>query len=299
MTHLVQGQDPNLKPIAGPYNAHQDPLPSNPFLTCSKSETDADSQASVAADVATANIKSYCSKVSGTSLDADKSPVTFNTFPVEGNDKTVVALAAALNVGDPECTAERKIDENECNAQLALTLNDCDKEFKTNKHGGVIVSECIAWSVAVTHGDNSAPLDSSDPAPKPADKPSAGKFKPGWCTMHVTQWQKNTDDGAHPHSPEYNIDVEIFDGADPPKPLYLYDCDGCGTKATTVALNGAPNVYNTVLPNRVIVVVGAKDEDVVKFEYGDQKWDSNDQVHHSNFGPFEDQKRQGDTGFSC
>lgn len=66
-----------------------------------------------------------------------------------------------------------------------------------------------------------------------------------------------------------------------------------------VALNGKATLIESELPLKMEITVGAVDADPILFKYGDQSWGSNDQAHHSNFGPFEDGKRHGDTGFTC
>jgi hypothetical protein len=131
----------------------------------------------------------------------------------------------------------------------------------------------------------------------PAAPPSAPKFAPGWCGMHVTQYQKNEDSGPNAHSPDYMIDVSLFDANQ--KPIQMYNCNNCGTTSRTIALKGAPNDFHSDLPVDMIVTLGAVDSDAILFQYGDQSWGSNDQAHHSNWGAYDNGKREGDTGFSC
>ena len=124
---------------------------------------------------------------------------------------------------------------------------------------------------------------------------SPDTFTGGWCGMHVTQYQKNEPDGPAANSPDYVLSVCIYDANQVLLNQYPGE-DGCGQ---FVALNGVAQAIDTALPNLMYVTVGAVDDDAVLFTYGDQDWGSNDQPHHSNFGAYDNGKREGDTGFSC
>ena len=122
-------------------------------------------------------------------------------------------------------------------------------------------------------------------------------FTGGWCGMHVTQYQKNEPDvpAFAANNPEYVLEVCIYDANQ--VLLNKFDGeDGCGN---FVALNGQSQAIVTALPNLMYITVGAVDDDAVLFTYGNQDWGSNDQEHHSDFGPYDSGKREGDTGFSC
>ncbi len=154
-------------------------------------------------------------------------------------------------------------------------------------------------------GQNNDPLDPVDPAvdqtldlapSTPAAAPPS--YATGWCGMHIVQYQKNEQgDPAHPSNPEYVIDVSLFDAKQ--KPIPLKNCNGCGNTASTVAPNGKAAYIESSLPYGMEITCGAVDSDAVLFAYADQFWGSNDQPHHSNFGPYSDGSRSGDTGFTC
>lgn len=159
-------------------------------------------------------------------------------------------------------------------------------------------------------GQNNEPLDPVDPAvdqiqtlTATAAAPSTPAAAPpsyatGWCGMHIVQYQKNVQgDPAHPPNSEYVIEVSLFDAKQQPIPLK--NCNGCSNTALSVALNGKANYIESNLPYGMEVTVGAVDDDAVLFAYADQNWGSNDQPHHSNFEPYGDGKRVGNTGFTC
>lgn len=121
--------------------------------------------------------------------------------------------------------------------------------------------------------------------PPAASSSSPAKFTPGWCGMHVTQYQKNEEGGDNPHSPNYVIRVSIFDADQ--KSLVFYDCNDCGTESQTVALDNVGNSFKTDLPVLMIITVGATDADPIEFAYGDQFWNSDSESHHSKFGAYD------------
>ena len=272
-------------------------LDENPFLQCLASDINPDGQGSVTLDVVNPNVGDFCSKAAGTSLTPDANGTKYYTYPIPNSNNDVVWLGAAYNYGDPSCTTAKTIDENNCKAQLGVTINDCDTASGT-KFGGVIVDDCVVWSMGVDpNGDNSYPAPSS-PAPPTTSSAPAPSYAPGWCGMHVIQYQKNENDGPNAKGTEYLIDVSLFDGKQQPIPLQ--DCNNCGNTARTVALNGNPNTFKSSLPFDVIVTVGAVDNDPINFEYNDQKWNSDDGGPHStSFGNYDSGSRSGDTGFTC
>ena len=144
----------------------------------------------------------------------------------------------------------------------------------------------------------------SDPPPGTSDADddnddesvSPDTFTGGWCGMHVTQYQKNEPgDCSTCNSPDYILSVCIYDANQVLLNQYPGE-DGCGQ---FVALKGQPQAIDTALPNLMYVTVGAVDDDPLLFTYGNQDWGSNDQPHHSNWGAYDNGKREGDTGFSC
>lgn len=112
------------------------------------------------------------------------------------------------------------------------------------------------------------------------------KWTPGWCTMHVVQYQK-----ADPSKDNYRWDVTIFDASKPPVAI--------GRVESVQASGGTGIPIKSRLPHYVVLIPGQQDRDAVFFDYGRQHWGSNDQEHHSNFGKYDKGKREGDTGFAC
>ncbi|KAL8724555.1 MAG: hypothetical protein Q9181_006778, partial [Wetmoreana brouardii] len=111
-------------------------------------------------------------------------------------------------------------------------------------------------------------------------------FTPGWCTMHVIQYQK-----PDPSKDNYKFDVTIFDASDPPVNI--------GSLAGIDAPANQGREIKSRLPHPVVLKAGNVDADAVLFDYDNQHWGSNDQEHHSNFGAYDNGKREGDTGFTC
>lgn len=117
-------------------------------------------------------------------------------------------------------------------------------------------------------------------------------YKPGWCTMHVVQWQRNENGvGA-----DYAFDVLIYDADQKQIGLVAKAPIDPVTKSLSVT---------SVLPYTVEIRAPGADEDPVQFAYADQAWDGNDRtVHQSNMGTgpedgYENGNREGDMGFNC
>jgi len=120
---------------------------------------------------------------------------------------------------------------------------------------------------------------------------TATKFKPGWCTMHVVQWQRNEDGVGN----DFAFDVLIFDDAKTQI--------GQAVKAPIDPVTKALSV-DSVLPNVVVVTANGDDAAPVQFAYGAQSWLSNEASHQSTLGSspnngYENGKRVGDIGFTC
>ncbi|KAI4116552.1 MAG: hypothetical protein LQ338_007691 [Usnochroma carphineum] len=123
-------------------------------------------------------------------------------------------------------------------------------------------------------------------------------YSPGWCGIHVKQYQKNEPGFCSTcNSPDYILSVCVYDG----KQVLLNQFPGSDPSscAVFVAPNGGSQPIDTALPYLLYVSAGAVDDDPIKFSYGDQEWDSNNQEHHSNFGAYDSGSRNGDSGFSC
>lgn len=93
------------------------------------------------------------------------------------------------------------------------------------------------------------------------------------------------------------LDLSFFDANK--KPIAARKCGGCGDIARSVALLHRKNDVTTDLPFLMQHTVGKVGGDAVLFKYEGQKWGSNDQPYYSNFGKYDNGKREDDTGFSC
>lgn len=124
---------------------------------------------------------------------------------------------------------------------------------------------------------------------EPVD-PAPG-FKSGWCTMHVIQYQRN----------EYGIGNEYaFDAI-------IYDADRKiigKVQRAAIDANSKTLSVTSHLPYTVEIEAKGGDTDPVRFSYGGQSWEDNDESHQSTFssGPrhgYEYGNREGDMGFTC
>ncbi|KAI1380127.1 hypothetical protein F4677DRAFT_405916 [Hypoxylon crocopeplum] len=118
-------------------------------------------------------------------------------------------------------------------------------------------------------------------------------FTPGWCTAHVTQYQRN----EYGNGDRYAFAVQIFDGAG----------DQIGSvQKQAVDETGHLNVYSK-LPYTFVVSSGDNDDAPVSFSYAGQSWTcdgSNGGAHLCNLGDgkangYENGDRSGDMGFTC
>lgn len=109
----------------------------------------------------------------------------------------------------------------------------------------------------------------------------------GWCTVHITQRQRNQGDGLHLES--YRFDVRLFDK----------DKEIVGDLELVSIPSGEIKQLPSNLPYTFGVGAPNLDNDAVYMYYNGQKWGSNDQDHKCNFGKYDSGKREGDCGFSC
>jgi len=124
-----------------------------------------------------------------------------------------------------------------------------------------------------------------------APDPSNPGFKPGWCTAHVVQFQRN----EYGIGDRFAFDVVLFDDA---KTIV-----GQVQKQAVDASTGSLGV-TSALPWVFVITPGQKDEDPVGFKYSDQSWDSKSKEHQSSLGKgpengYQKGNREGDMGFSC
>ena len=126
--------------------------------------------------------------------------------------------------------------------------------------------------------------------PQPADSSThlAKRYAPGWCGVHVTQYQKNKGASNSPSgNSEYRLDVALKDA--------LQDAVG---GVTLLSLPGGTfSDIDSQLPNAFGVEVGAIDTEPVRFQYAGQAWDSNSA--QCSVGGYDSGSRQMDCGFTC
>ncbi|KAI4264712.1 MAG: hypothetical protein L6R42_000195 [Xanthoria sp. 1 TBL-2021] len=107
---------------------------------------------------------------------------------------------------------------------------------------------------------------------------SGSNYTPGWCGVHVTQYQKKNPSDP---SSQYHLDVTLYDGAQ--KEISKV------TKQDAPAGQGVD--VTSALPWVLTVTAQNVDKDAVLFKYGDQSWGSNDQGHYCNFGSYDSRNR--------
>lgn len=127
----------------------------------------------------------------------------------------------------------------------------------------------------------------------PEDEDGNPTLVPGWCGVHVTQYQKNMEDGPGDTS-QYRFDVQLYDSK---KSLIGFGnvLQVADTKEVGVP-SGLPYVFTVGTENNKPYPI---DSDAVLMSYNGQQWGSNDQKHFCNFGSYNDGKREGDCGFDC
>jgi hypothetical protein len=114
---------------------------------------------------------------------------------------------------------------------------------------------------------------------KPTNSPD---YAPGWCGVHVTQYQK-----PDPSKDQYALAARLFDS----NQNLIGDSGG---------KQGATLVFNSKLPLPFVVKSRAVDADPLDFEYDNVRWDSNETpTHHCSVGAYDHGKREMDCGFQC
>jgi hypothetical protein len=116
-----------------------------------------------------------------------------------------------------------------------------------------------------------------------SDKPVNDRgFAPGWCGVHVTQYQK-----PDPSKDQYSLEAKVIDANQ-------NEIGSSGGK------QGAKLVFDSKLRLPFVVSSGAVDADPLYFEYDNVKWDSKDTAtHHCSVGSYDNGKREMDCGFTC
>lgn len=130
----------------------------------------------------------------------------------------------------------------------------------------------------------------SDPYGPSTQAPGKGGYTPGWCGVHVVQYQKNEGPGSD--TADYRLTVTIFDG----QQVEI----GASNDTLVDAPTGEFVSFSSKLPSPLGIQAGATDDDPLWFNYpGQSNWQTGDQQHHCNFGAYDSGSRQGDCGFSC
>jgi hypothetical protein len=168
--------------------------------------------------------------------------------------------------------AYQKAEDDDCRAHNGLKCKDgpyicrfvdySHTEGRTRKwHCGVPKS-----------GHNFPGLDSNAPT-------NNRGYRPGWCGIHVTQYQK-----PNPAKDGYSLSAKVFDANQ-------NEIGNSGGK------QGARLSFGSKLPLPFIVNSRAVDADPLDFEYNGVKWDSKSK--DCSVGSYDKGKREMDCGFTC
>jgi hypothetical protein len=162
----------------------------------------------------------------------------------------------------------------------------CEAKKGTNCPDGPYICENAAydylkgrtrrWRCGVPkRGMNFPGLDSEKPV-------NERGYAPGWCGVHVTQYQK-----PNPAKDPYQLEAKVIDANQ-------NEIGNSAGKHDTVISFGSK------LPEQVTIRTGKVDKDPVEFLYSSAKWDSNNKdTHHCSVGKYDNGKRQIDCGFTC
>lgn len=110
-------------------------------------------------------------------------------------------------------------------------------------------------------------------------------YAPGWCTMHITQFQRNEDGiGAN-----FAFSVLMYDA----KGTAIGQVTQQPVDSTSRALDMDSN-----LPYVLVINTGGADTSPLNFMYAGETWTDGDATH-CKFGDYSGGSRQGDCGFTC
>ena len=110
-------------------------------------------------------------------------------------------------------------------------------------------------------------------------------YRPGWCVMHVTQFQRN-ENGI---GDQFAFDVIMTD-ADT-KAIGQIDKQPVDPMTHSIGMDSN-------LPAVMIITADGGDDDPIKFAYNGESFDSNDATH-CQMGAYDSGSRQGNCGFTC
>ncbi|KMU86905.1 hypothetical protein CIHG_04844 [Coccidioides immitis H538.4] len=115
-------------------------------------------------------------------------------------------------------------------------------------------------------------------------------YNPGWCGVHIRQYQKNEKDNAQNPSTDYALEVTVYDA----KQKMIDYLDKTYTSKDMHLHAQGP------LPYKLVLWTGAVDDDPVHMAYGKQEWDSKNKVtYHCKQGKYDGGMRDIDCGFTC
>jgi hypothetical protein len=112
-------------------------------------------------------------------------------------------------------------------------------------------------------------------------------YQPGFCGVHIRQYQKNQGPGFTPAN--YRFDIILKDNS---KMIV-------GERYLLNIPSGTMVEFESNLPHKFGVKAPELDDDAVYMLYNSENWGSNDQEHFCNFGAYDSGHRDGDCGFRC
>lgn len=169
--------------------------------------------------------------------------------------------------------------------QKTIFVRDDDSSAPLIKRGSNDIEKrsdgyCFDWD---RYGD--------DPADPDGDGNADIGYYPGYCGVHITQYQKNEGPSAAAPSSsgtsDYRFDITLKDDQG----------ENIGSLAYADGPTGTAINVDSKLPYVFEVTAGSVDDDPVSFAYAGQTWTSND--GQCSFGGYDSGSRNGDCGFSC
>ena len=117
---------------------------------------------------------------------------------------------------------------------------------------------------------------------------AAPQYRPGWCGVHVIQYQKNEGPSGNPcGTTEYRLTISLKDSIQDP----------VGGATLLCAPGGEFVGIDSQLPYVFESEVGGGDSEPIFFKYGGQAWNSNDA--QCSVGGYANGARNMDCGFNC
>lgn len=217
----------------------------------------------------------FCTASNGVTIDQPDSDSVFahplrNVYGPDGSGDPVpnrqnIALKVTTVGPDVDgCPGSNYVlVADDCKKAFSALNNGCDTNTRTEKKGGIFNYRCLKYNLSGT---------------------GTPKYKPGWCGLHITQHQK-----PDPSKDAYTLEVLIKDADS----MIIGNTLGAVDARNPIRVLG----FGGQLAEQLIVTTGGVDADPVKFEYGDQHWDSKSK--QCKMGGYDSGKREGDCGFNC